>query len=278
LVWAKSVPSWLPSNSRELEQVLQRRVTATTSSFKGLIDFWDVVNEPTLSPLDKNPVGQWMKVQTTAAATATILDWAYSSSPETSLIVNDFYTGVEYYSLLKEVQRQGSKFDIVGIQAHMHSGAYPLDWVWAICERFKELGMPLHFTEVTVLSGALKTDSDWQSYRTGWETTLEGENIQATYVEALYRLLFSHPSVQAITWWDFSDLGAWRGAPAGLLRKDMTPKPAYDKLAKLIREEWWTNTEIKADRWGRAKFRGFYGTYRLIAEKDGRRTEAIVHL
>ena len=45
-----------------------------------------------------------------------------------------------------------------------------------------------------------------------------------------YTALFAHPAVQAITWWDFSDLGAWLGAPAGWLRRDMSPKPVYDRL------------------------------------------------
>ncbi len=278
LVWTMSVPSWAPSDSKELEQVLQRRVTITVSSFKGLVDFWSVVNEPTLAPRFENPVGQWMKAWTPAVATATALGWARSSSPETTLIVNDFRTDDAHYFLLKNIQRQGGKFDAIGIQTHMHRGAYPLDWVWAICERYRELGTPIHFTEVTVLSGDVKLDSDWQSFRPGWETTADGENTQAAYTEALYRLLFSHPSVQAITWWDFSDLGAWQGAPAGLLRKDMTPKPAYNRLMKLIHQEWWTREEIKTDFLGQASFRGFYGQYRLTVLREGTQVEKIVYL
>jgi endo-1,4-beta-xylanase len=278
LVWTESVPDWVPTDSEGLEQVLQRRVTTTVSSFRGLVDFWDVVNEPTLAARYENPVGQWMKAQTPTVATATALGWARDSSPEASLIVNDFRTDDAYYNLLKDVQRQGGEFDIIGIQTHMHMGTYPLDQVWAICERFKELDIPIHFTEVTVLSGDLKRDSDWNSFHPGWETTLDGENTQAAYTEALYRLLFSHPSVQAITWWDFSDLGAWQGAPAGLLRKDMTPKPAYNRLMKLIHEEWWTRAEIKTNVLGQASFRGFYGQYRLTALRGDKRAEEVVYL
>lgn len=278
LLWTESVPSWLPSDGKELEQILQMRVKTTVSSFKELIDLWNVVNEPTLAPRYDNPVGQWMKAQTSAVATATALGWARTSSPEASLIVNDFRTDDAYYNLLRDVQRQGGKFDIVGIQTHMHQGYYTLDQVWAVCERYKELGAPVQFTEVTVLSGDLKLDSDWKSFHPGWETTADGENKQAAYVEALYRLLFSHPSVQAITWWDFSDLGAWQGAPAGLLRKDMTPKPAYERLMKLIHQEWWTREAIKTNILGQASFRGFYGQYRLTVLKDNTPVEAVVYL
>ncbi|MCE5308328.1 MAG: hypothetical protein LLG20_11875 [Acidobacteriales bacterium] len=63
----------------------------------------------------------------------------------------------------------------------------------------------------------------------------------------LYRLLFSHPSVEAITWWNlaggtaFGDENKYR---AGLVRRDMFPKPSYEALRKLIREEWHTRMEI----------------------------------
>jgi endo-1,4-beta-xylanase len=59
----------------------------------------------------------------------------------------------------------------------------------------------------------------------------------------LYALLFAHPAVHALTWWDFSDRGAWQGAAAGLVRQDMSPKPAYERLRELIKGEWWTRAE-----------------------------------
>ena len=80
-------------------------------------------------------------------------------------------------------------------------------------------------------------------------------------------MLYSHPSVEAITWWDFSDARAWQGAPAGLVRKDMSPKPAYIALKKLIKGDWWTPpTKLKTDAKGRTTFRGHLGTYRLRTE------------
>ena len=80
-----------------------------------------------------------------------------------------------------------------------------------------------------------------------------------------YTLLFSHPSVRAITWWDFSDRNAWLGAPAGLLRKDMSPKPAYTRLMTLIHKTWWTDAQGRTDRQGRYTLRAFYGDYQITA-------------
>ena len=128
---------------------------------------------------------------------------------------------------------------------------------------YKRFGVPLHFTELTVLSGRPKTDDDWHRRQTDWPTTEEGEKSQLDYVQRLYRLLFSHPAVEAITWWDFPD-GCWQGAPAGLVRADLTPKPIYDRLLEMIKGEWWTQCEGCTNGEGEYKFRGFRGEYDVM--------------
>jgi hypothetical protein len=86
-----------------------------------------------------------------------------------------------------------------------------------------------------------------------------------------YTVLFAHPAVQAITWWDFSDHGAWQGAAAGLLRKDMSPKPVYERLEGLIKGEWWTKTAGRTNARGEYAARVFHGSHRVQVElPDGR--------
>jgi hypothetical protein len=93
-------------------------------------------------------------------------------------------------------------------------------------------------------------------------------------------MVFSHPAVEALTWWDFSDRGAWQGAPAGFVRKDMSPKPAYEVLQRLVKDKWWTKTTATTDAGGVARFRGILGDYRLTVAAAGRpqvtRTVALV--
>jgi hypothetical protein len=150
----------------------------------------------------------------------------------------------------------------------MHAGEWPIERVWEVCQTYSKFGKPIHFTEVTVLSGE-QVDARPQP----WPSTPEGEARQADYVEKLYTLLFSHPTVQAITWWDFMD-GAWKKAPAGLVRADLTPKPAYDRLMKLIKGKWWTKASLISDGKGRASTRGFLGQYRVtVATPKGQKTQ-----
>jgi hypothetical protein len=55
----------------------------------------------------------------------------------------------------------------------------------------------------------------------------------------------------------------------GLLRFDMSKKPAWERLEELIHHRWHTDTQAVTDGQGRATFRGFYGDYEV--EVDGKR-------
>ena len=47
----------------------------------------------------------------------------------------------------------------------------------------------------------------------------------------------------------------------GLLRFDLSPKPAYLKIKELLFERWHTEAELETNKDGLADFRGFYGNY-----------------
>jgi hypothetical protein len=69
-----------------------------------------------------------------------------------------------------------------------------------------------------------------------------------------------------VTYWGITDRGAWLGAPAGLVRADGTPKPAYDALRGLVKGEWWlAPTRLRTDGEGRVAVRGWAGDYTVSA-------------
>ena len=120
------------------------------------------------------------------------------------------------------VDEKGTRlYDVIGIQSHMHGGVWSNGHIWKVCQQFARFDVPLHFTETTVLSGERIWD---KAPGSPWPSTPEGEAFQARETARFYTMLFSHPAVAAITWWDFSDFQAWKNAPAGLVRKDMTPQ------------------------------------------------------
>jgi GH35 family endo-1,4-beta-xylanase len=271
LVWHEVFPAWAPSDPQETRALLEARVRRIVAEFRGLIDVWDVFNEATVAHRFENGVGRWVKQAGETEAVGAALQWAREANRRATLLYNDFNVGPAFEKLVNALQVAHRPLDAVGIQSHMHRAEWPLSRVWQTCETYARFALPIHFTELTVLSGAHKTDDDWQRRRSDWPSTPEGEARQAAYVEKLYRLLYSHPSVAAITWWDFMD-GGWQGAPAGLVRADLKPKPAYERLQALIRGKWWTEFKGITDVAGQCAFRATHGRHRVTVEApDGRR-------
>jgi endo-1,4-beta-xylanase len=268
LVWHEVYPRWAPNEVDEVKPLLLERIREIVSQFKGLIDRWDVVNEATEPNMPVNGVSNWIQRDGSVAMVLECLTCAREANPKAFLLYNDWYIQPPYEKLAEELVRRNAPLDALGLQSHMHRGEWTLERTWQICETYARFGKPLHFTEVTVLSG----EHGWELPRP-WRTTPEGEARQADYVEKFYTILFSHPAVEAITWWDFMD-GGWQGAPAGLVREDLSPKPVYHRLMRLIKGKWWTKEVVRTNARGEAKARGFLGDYQVTASATaGKRTQ-----
>ncbi|MEE8450396.1 MAG: endo-1,4-beta-xylanase [Thermoguttaceae bacterium] len=277
LAWNYSDPRWLPDDWRETRRLQMARIDDCVARFVGLIDRWDVVNEVThfdresITKQAPKHTAMWKQVGQ-MEFTRECFEHARAAGPKATLLINDYRTDPPYERVIEQLVDADRRpmYDVIGIQSHMHGGAWTNRKIWETCERFARFGVPLHFTETTILSG----HRSWQGPGDGdWSSTPEGEAYQAEHVVRLYTMLYSHPAVEALTWWDFSDLHAWKGAPAGFLRDDMTPKPAYVALKKLIKDKWWTNTTVKTDGEGIAKFRGTLGDYRISVTAGGKQVD-----
>jgi GH35 family endo-1,4-beta-xylanase len=270
LAWdhqASSPDHWLPDDFAEIEKLSTGRVREIVKRFAGRIDIWDVVNEPTDVWRFPTKMSKWARHIGPVAFATLHLKVAREANPKATLLVNDYRVDEAYLKILQQLKDEEGRwlFDVIGIQSHMHGGAWSPQRTWQVCERFAQLGLPLHFTETTIVSGTRIDKERWG------ETTPEGEEQQANATARFYTTLFSHPAVRAITWWDFSDDGAWMGAPAGWLRKDMSPKPVYERMLGLIKGEWWTKVDGKTNNDGVWQARVFYGDYELtVRTPDGR--------
>jgi GH35 family endo-1,4-beta-xylanase len=274
LCWHDNVPVWLENLPPEEVGVRQwSRIGREVGEFRGLIDTWDVVNEAWIMP-------DWPIRSTAIQRLAThvgrieLIRRAFAAAreanPAATLILNDFECSQKNEAIVAECLEAGIPIGAIGIQSHMHHGYWGAERLWDICERFGRFGKPVHFTEVSIVSGPEDPKMRWcgPAY-SDWSTTPEGEARQAHQIEEMYRVLLSHPSVEAITYWDLSDAYTFQGAPVGLLRQDMTPKPAYEALRRMVRDEWWTGPVQRiTDAGGVLRFRGFLGGY--VAQAAGR--------
>ncbi len=269
LVWHEVYPKWaegLPDG--EVLERMERRVKEIVGHFRGRIDIWDVVNEATVSHRFQNAVGRWIAREGAANCVAQALRWAQEANPDATLLYNDFNISPDFEKLVAGLLEKSAPLRTIGIQSHMHKELWPIEKIWRVCETYGRFGLPLHFTEATVLSGRFKAqdDNDWHRVRSDWPTTPEGEARQAEYGAKFYTVLFSHPAVEAITWWDFSDNGSWQGAPAGLVCQDMSPKPLYEWLMDAFGKRWSSQAEVTTDASGKATLRCFFGEYEVQAQ------------
>lgn len=242
LVWHEVSPAWLTDKSvSEIADLQWHRIQREMTAFRGVVDMWDVVNEAVVMP-ERDPSQPAARLCIEMGRVELIkrsFECARAANPQATLLINDFVLDDKYAQLIDQCLQAGVKIDAIGLQSHMHYGNWTPEYTQEVLKRFEVFGLPLHFTELTIVSGPLKDprDSDWKTIKTDWMTTDEGEATQLKDGSRIFTDLLAHPLVEAITWWDFSDAGAWQGAPAGLLRKDMSPKPLYHWLMDNVRSK-----------------------------------------
>lgn len=293
LVWPcrSGVPKWLGKFTlEETEVLLKARIINITDSFEGRIDIWDVVNEPVNVWTWRNKVknldterdwGKEEPIQDVADYVDLAFKWTYQANPRSELVLNEYYqisnmkVRERFYELVKELQKRGTPLHGLGIQAHEPRKGQewynPRD-VWDTYDYLGSLGLPLHITEIM-------TQSSGKEITGGWRTGTWTEEAQADFAEQFYRLSFGHPSMMSIGWWGFADYIGDRWPNIGLVTVDYDPKPVYNRLKKLIHEEWETNLSTPLNRKGELEFRGFFGNYDIVLHTaDGKVRTFTVHL
>lgn len=269
LCWHTVCADWLMKYDNDT--ILHKqfdRITRDVIDFKGVVDIWDVINEVVIMPIfDKydNAITRICKDKGRIGLIKEVFAAAKAANPDATLLINDFNTSIPYEILIDGCLEAGVPISAIGIQSHQHQGYWGAEKLYEVLHRFEHFGLPIHFTENTLISGDIMPSyiedlNDWQVPE--WPSTPEGEERQMNEWEEMYRILFSHPLVEAITGWDFAD-GAWLGAPSGVIRKDNSVKPVYNRLKNMIKKEWWTDTFIRTDENGYAKLEGVKGEYIL---------------
>lgn len=259
------------------EEILRRqleRIHRDVTAYRGVIDLWDVINEVVIMPVfDKydNAITRICREKGRFRLVKEVFAAAKESNPDAVLLINDFNTSVSYEILLEGLLDAGVPISAIGIQSHQHQGYWGLEKLNDVLSRFSHFGLPIHFTENTLVSGEIMPAhivdlNDWQVE--SWPTTPAGEERQAREITEMYSVLFAHPLVEAITTWDFND-GCWLKAPSGFVREDNSEKPSWYALHNLIHGAWETHEAMVTDREGYLDFTGFKGSY--VLEVNGRK-------
>lgn len=281
-------PKWLYDASvDEVKRELERRFSEVSERYADKIPTIEVTNE----------MG-WTKGKTTFYDEPDFVEWCFKLAekyfPNNQLVINENTSNSwedkcratdKYYAYTEANMLKGARIDAIGMQYHLFNKA-ELEYektrltlnpenLYKHMDMYATFGKPLQITEVTVPSYS-------------WED--DDEEIQAKIIENLYSIWFSHPNVEQIIYWNLVDGYAhlWDPSPekikasqgdmtlgenyyhGGLLRFDMSPKPAYYKIKELLQEIWHTEEELVTDKDGCVEFRGFYGEYDLVITANGK--------
>ncbi len=288
LAYEHFFPEWLyDMEPDQIKKELERRYAEIAARYADKIRTIEVTNEMF-----------WKTGKTKFFDEPDYVEWCFRTAekyfPENQLVINETTplcwddtcrVTDKYYAYVEANLLKGVKIDAIGMQYHMFYKAeeeyeetrpyYDPKNLYAHLDLYSNLNRPLQVTEVTVPA---------------YSNDPEDEELQAEILENLYTIWFSHPKVEQIVYWNLIDGYAYVSTPdpteiaatkgdmsvgenyyyGGLIRYDMTPKPAYCKLRDLIRNTWHTEEALSTGADGSADFRGFYGDYEISITKDGK--------
>ena len=289
LAYEQWFPTWLKGESTEVvKRELERRMAEISERYADKIPTIEVTNEM---------IGWWNKYVTEFYNDPDYVPYCFKLAekyfPNNELCINEAtpfcwtdWCSIHcaYYSYIENSILKGARIDAIGMQFHIFKEQYSenyfklldLEGLYKHMDLFAKLGKPLEVTEITIPSYSWKE---------------EDEKLQADILEKLYSLWFSHPNVSQIVYWNLVDgyahlwsqdrekikasqgnmgPGSENYYHGGLLRFDMSPKPAYFKMKELLTERWHTEQALATDDIGVAEFRGFYGNYDVEIMLNGK--------
>jgi GH35 family endo-1,4-beta-xylanase len=250
LIWfhEAGIPEHLKHKSyADLRASCRGYILRCVGRYRTRIHAWDIINEAHDWANDLNLSADQMIDMTRLGALA-----AREADPTAFRIVNSCCLGAEYvarrrsysgplgrrarstYDYLEALEASQVPYEAVGLKAYYDELNRDMLEIERLLRRFFRFGKPIHINEQGIPSSNERVPDGEVPDPTPnvWHGTAWNEQIQADWVEQFYTLCCSQPEIEAVSWWDFTDRPF---VPhGGLLRTDESPKPAYERLARLL--------------------------------------------
>ncbi|TDO44323.1 GH35 family endo-1,4-beta-xylanase [Kribbella sp. VKM Ac-2527] len=256
LIW----PSWgymppdlvtLQNDPAALRARVNNHITDEATTLKGLVDEWDVVNEPYSEHslqdiLGPNEIASWFQL-------------ADQADPTVPLALNDYglleNNGWEkrhrdhVYGIVQSLKASGAPIDLIGFESHFNGLQLTSpDDLMTIVDQFAGLGVKAAITEFDVDTDDLQ--------------------LQADYTRDFMTVMFSNPNVNQI-----SNFGIWANniynPRVALYNADWSPKPNGLVWEDLIKRQWHTSVSGQTNAAGTFGTRGFLGDYLVTVTVNG---------
>ncbi len=221
--------------------------------FRGRVDHWDAVTGLHVENCMGFSLDQILEV------TRVSVHAIKRTDPSARVVLNVVQPWGEYFATNQRsiwpfhyaemCMNAGIQFDVVGVQFLQgvpHEGLHCRDMLAAsdMLDRFGSLGKPVHVTAVGAPSAGApdpqaRLDFGERDPGSGgvWHQRWD-EAVQSEWLGAFYHVAIAKPFVRAVVWRDFSDHQTHHLAHGGLMRKNLTPKIAFQRLVN-VREKIW---------------------------------------
>ena len=280
---AKAYPEWLKRYPMDTQwKFIEVRVRTLVARFKGTLKLWDVIHEPMWEAAPKNlPHRHWPHLETLddiCDYIVPVLRWAREEDPSAQFIVNDYGMELDpadwvirhkdghpvtaksqrdrFVALFRRLREIGAAPDGLGMQAHTGTWMTPAEQ-HSILDEFAESGTRLHYTEFWA------EDKHLHGAKLAPDLI---DRLKAEYVANIMTVAFAHPAVDSFYFWgEISKSFGFKTDhnSGGIPTSSHTPTVVYERVRKLLREEWMTRETLRSDADGRVRFRGFLGDYQL---------------
>ena len=165
----------------------------------------------------------------------------------------------KYAHQIRELINNNAPVGGIGLQGHFSSGKVDAKKVKHVLDRLSSFNLPIKITEFDI------------------STDVEKNLAKGLY--DLFHVCFAHPNVEGILLWGFRGDDSWlnseeyrkdpknsmagKGIYPGFWSTNFKPTDAGFVYRDLVYNQWWTEWEGKADKYGVCEVPAFFGPYEI---------------
>ena len=244
-----AIPDWLYIWENDFEQVRDMAfdfVSTVVGRYAGKVQAWEVCS-------GLNAVNSFnFSFEQLLDMTRTVSMAAKKAASRGLVLVEVTEPWGDYYSrnprtipphVYMDMICQGSmSFDGISVRMSFGRGGGGMQCrdfleISSMLDKLGAYGKPLHLTGVQVPSLPDPRDNSEAMGCSGFWRENWSVDIQAQWLENFYKIAFSKPFVDTVTWQDLADRKDGIMLSGGLTTADMAAKPAFDKMAYL-KQQW----------------------------------------
>jgi endo-1,4-beta-xylanase len=237
--WLETFPK--EERTRRLKELTDKHITTVLNHFRGRINTWDCVNEPTslykTGEIENNVYTEYLGKDYISDA----FKLAHSVDSSLKLFLNEqiFDYNNKQAECFAELVRNLKKNDVpvsgIGIQSHILTNTAIID-LQNYIKIFTDMGLEVEITELDIRLRIFDAAKD-------------PYDAQGRYYARLIKAAMANPMCKGVTFWGFSDDKCWidnypfpKPNEPYFFDSEMKPKPAFNEVYQTLKYAFVSRT------------------------------------